>query len=92
MHLWIRSSLDLNLALASFPLLTDLFTQVTLTSVRVSWQGLLQQAVCADQVAVKWWQGDVNNPYKMEKLKPTLNSFIVKDLKPLTFYTFRVST
>ena len=58
----------------------------------MSWHGLLQQAQCADLVAVKWWQGDLSSTYKMEKLEPNFNSFIVKDLKPRTFYTFRVST
>jgi len=64
--------------------------QVTLTSVRVTWAGLVTRAECADQFIVKSWLTRNPNDYKMSDLLPTTQfSFIVKDLVPNQDYVFQ---
>ena len=66
--------------------------QVTLTSVRVTWAGLVTRAECADQFIVKSWLTRNPNDYKMSDLLPTTQfSFIVKDLVPNQDYVFQVT-
>jgi len=66
-----------------------LVQQVTLTSVKVSWHGLVTRSECADQYIVKSW--NIQNPmdYKLSDLLP-LNqlSYIVTDLVPNQDYVF----
>eukprot|EP00090_Calanus_glacialis_P044548 TRINITY_DN7958_c0_g1_i1.p1 TRINITY_DN7958_c0_g1~~TRINITY_DN7958_c0_g1_i1.p1 ORF type:complete len:303 (+),score=54.31 TRINITY_DN7958_c0_g1_i1:436-1344(+) len=67
-----------------------LVQQVTLTSVKVSWHGLVTRAECADQFIVKSWNRRNPNDYKMSDLLP-LNqfSYIVTDLVPNQDYVFQ---
>ena len=65
---------------------------MTLTSVRVSWDGLVTRSDCADQFIVKSWLARNPNDYKMSDLLPTSQySFIVTDLVPNQDYVFQVS-
>ena len=66
--------------------------QVTLTSVRVSWEGLVTRGDCADQFIVKSWLARNPNDYKMSDLLPTTQfTFIVRDLVPNQDYVFQVT-
>ena len=65
--------------------------QLTLTSVRVSWAGLLERADCADSMLVKHYKGDNTNDFSMsDPLSVTTNSYIVRDVVPLQSYTYQV--
>ena len=65
---------------------------MTLTSVRVSWPGLLKNVECADSMIIKHFKGDDTNDYDMsEILSVSTNSFIVRDLVPNQPYSFQVS-
>jgi len=64
--------------------------QVTLTSVRVTWSGLVTRGECADQFIVKSWLARNPNDYKMSDLLPTSQySWVVKDLVPNQDYVFQ---
>merc|ERR1719237_1590035 len=64
--------------------------QVTLTSVRVTWAGLVTRKECADQFIVKSWLARNPNNYQMSSLLPTTQfSFIVRDLVPNQDYVFQ---
>jgi len=64
--------------------------QVTLTSVRVSWEGLVTRIECADQFIVKSWLTRNPNDYQMSDLLPlTQFSYIVRDLVPNQDYVFQ---
>ena len=66
--------------------------QLTLTSVRVSWAGLLERADCADSMLVKHYKGDNTNDFSMsDPLSVTTNSYIVRDVVPLQSYTYQVT-
>ena len=66
--------------------------QVTLTSVQVSWHGLVTRGECADQFIVKSWLARNPNDYKMSDLLPTSQfSFVVTDLVPNQDYVFQVT-
>jgi len=67
-----------------------LVEQVTLTSVKVTWKGLVTRIECADQFIVKSWNKRNPNDYKMSDLLP-LNqfSYIVTDLVPNQDYVFQ---
>jgi len=68
-----------------------LVQQLTLTSVRVSWHGLLQQAGCADNLLVKHYRGIDSSNYKMsEPLLASVTSYVVHDLVPNAQYTYQV--
>ena len=66
--------------------------QVSMTSVRVSWDGLVKRIDCADQFIVKSWLARNPNDYKMSGLLPTTQfTFIVTDLVPNQDYVFQVT-
>jgi len=48
-----------------------LVEQLTLTSVRVSWAGKLEQAECADNIIVKHYKGINSNDYHLSEPLPT---------------------
>ena len=65
--------------------------QVTLTSVQVTWAGLVTRKECADQFIVKSWLARNPNNYQMSNLLPTTQfSFIVTDLVPNQDYVLEV--
>jgi len=65
--------------------------QVTLTSVRVSWAGLLELADCADNILVKHYKGVYSSQYKLsDPLSIEATSYIVHDLSPNLEYTYQV--
>lgn len=65
--------------------------QVTLTSVRVSWHGLLKREDCADSIIIKYYRGTNTGDYGMsEPQKVSTNSFIVLNLQPNQAYTYQV--
>jgi len=65
--------------------------QVTLTSVRVSWHGLLKRDDCADSLIIKHYKGTNTGDYFMsEPQKVSTNSYIVQDLQPSQAYTYQV--
>lgn len=67
-----------------------LVQQVTLTSVKVTWHGLVTRAECADQFIVKSWNARNPNDYKMSDLLPLSQfSYIVTDLVPNQDYVFQ---
>jgi len=64
--------------------------QISLTSVRVSWEGLVIRRECADQFIVKSWNARNPNDYQMSDLLPvTQFSFTVTDLVPNQNYVFQ---
>ena len=68
-------------------------SQVSLTSVQVSWHGLATRVECADQFIVKSWLARNPNDYKMsDLLQTTQYSFVVEDLLPNQDYVFQVNT
>jgi len=65
--------------------------QVTLTSVRVSWHGLLKRGDCADSIIIKHYKGTNTALYGMsEPQDVSTNSFIVMNLQPSQAYTYQV--
>jgi len=65
--------------------------QVSLTSVRVSWRGLLQREDCADSLLVKYYKRDNTNDFGMSnELSVSTNSYIIRDVVPNIPYTFQV--
>ena len=65
--------------------------QITLTSVRVSWAGLLERSDCADSLIVKHFKGDNTNDFMMsDPLDTETNSYIVRDVVPNQMYTYQV--
>jgi len=65
--------------------------QITLTSVRVSWAGLLERSDCADSLIVKHFKGDNTNDFMMsDPLDTATNSYIVRDVVPNQMYTYQV--
>ena len=72
--------------------LTPKIFQLTLTSVRVSWAGLLESQECADSIIVKHYKGDFTSDFFMsDPLDVGTNSYIVRDIVPLQPYTYQVS-
>jgi len=64
--------------------------QISLTSVRVSWEGLVTRIDCADQFIVKSWNARNPNDYQMSDLLPvTQFSYTVTDLVPNQDYVFQ---
>ena len=69
----------------------NVYFQVSLTSVQVSWHGLATRVECADQFIVKSWLARNPNDYKMSDLLQTSQySFVVEDLLPNQDYVFQV--
>lgn len=65
--------------------------QLSLTSVRVSWHGLLQRQDCADNILVKHFRGSTTSDYKIsELLSVETNSLILAGLNPNQPYTYQV--
>jgi len=65
--------------------------QVSLTSVRVSWDQLLMRPDCADSMLVKHFKGTYSSDFKMtEPMEVAANTYIVMDLVPMVDYTFQV--
>ena len=63
--------------------------QVTLTSVNVSWAGLLENAYCADRLTVKYWWINKPNDWKTtEKLSPSATSYKIDKLHKYQEYVF----
>jgi len=70
---------------------TPTIEQITLTSVRVSWAGLLERSDCADSLIVKHFKGDNTNDFMMsDPLDTETNSYIVRDVVPNQMYTYQV--
>jgi len=85
-HSWCRS-LGWNPSWSGPPVVE----QLSLTSVRVSWSGLLQQPECADNILVKHYRGFNSNEYGLsDPLVVQATSYVVHDLTPNTEYTFQV--
>jgi hypothetical protein len=69
-----------------------LYVQLTLTSARVSWAGLLKYGECADNVLVKHYKGQDTSNYKIsDPLPVTVTTYIVHDLSPNQEYTYQVN-
>jgi len=66
--------------------------QLTLTSVRVSWAGTLEEAECADNILVKHYKGIHTGTYGLSDppLDTSVTSYIVYDLTPEVEYTYQV--
>lgn len=71
-------------------------SQLSRTSVRLSWTKLLQNKDCADKIRVKWWRS-IHGPnpgadkYKISKyLDLDTLSFVVEDLTKYVEYSFQV--
>ena len=59
---------------------------------RISWEGMVNNADCADSMRVKYWlsSGSDTNFVLSEKMEKTARSAIVRDLSPYRDYTFQV--
>ena len=65
--------------------------QVTLTSVSVSWAGLLENMDCADSLRIKYWWTNTPNDYRLtEKLPTSSTNFKIGDLLKYQEYAFLV--
>jgi len=65
--------------------------QLSLTAVRLSWEGLLTRAECADQLIVKSWNSRNPNDYKMSDLLDlSTTSHIVTDIVPNQEHVFQM--
>jgi len=65
--------------------------QLSMTSVRVSWAGLLETSVCADFLKVKHWRGmNIDKWWMSDQLTVDTTSYIVRNLVPNVPYTFQV--
>ena len=65
--------------------------QVTGTSVNVSWEGLLKQKECADNVIVKHFKKEDTADYKLSVgLDVSTTSYMILDLMPNEAYTYQV--
>merc|ERR1719402_796639 len=64
--------------------------QVSLSSVVVTWTGLVTQLDCADQFVVKWWNRNDPSSYELsEMLSTSTTSFQVNGLAPHRSYAFQ---
>lgn len=64
--------------------------QVGLTSVVVSWEGLVKQLDCADQFVVKWWNRNDPSDYQLsDMLMTSVTSFQANHLTPHRAYAFQ---
>ena len=68
--------------------------QIDIERVRVSWEGMLNNAHCADWMRVKYWKSSGSDTvYDLsKKLDKTVRSFIVSGLSLYRSYTFEVRT
>merc|ERR1712142_1083593 len=66
--------------------------QVSLTSVRVSWVGLLVNARCADKLRVKYWKSNGSpDSYEIsDKFLVDKNSYLVKKIDKYIEYDYQV--
>ena len=66
--------------------------QVTLTSVKVSWDGLLENSDCADSLRIKYWWTNAPANYQLsEKLPVSATNFVIGDLLKYQEYAFQVA-
>lgn len=64
--------------------------QVSLTSVLLSWEGLVKRLDCADQFVVKWWNRNDPSDYELsEMLMTSTTSWQVNHLIPHRAYAFQ---
>lgn len=45
--------------------------QVSLSKVRISWEGIVEERECADQFLVKYWQNNMPQGFKLSDTVPT---------------------
>ena len=65
-------------------------TQITITSVQVSWQGVVINVECADQFVVKYWKLGTTN-YKMSDLVANnIEAVILTGITPRVEYNYQV--
>jgi len=65
--------------------------QVSLTSVRISWPGLLEREDCADSILVKFFKASNSHDYGMsDPLDVSTNTYIVRDVVPNLAYKYQV--
>ena len=66
-------------------------SQVTSTSVLVSWKDIVETRECADQFLVKYWRTRTPKNYIMSDLvSAELNSVILAEIEPAIEYTYQV--
>ena len=66
--------------------------QLTPTSVRVSWDGMLRNVDCADRIAVKYWQAYTPDNWQMtEKFPASVTSWIIRGIIKHIDYVYQVS-
>ena len=69
---------------------SPVITQVTSTSVRVSWKDIVKNRECADQFVVKYWEQGQAKSFKMSKLVSTeADAMILNGIKPEVEYTYQ---
>ena len=62
-----------------------------MTSVRVSWDGLLKNAECADNIMVKYWRVEDRDGYQVSEVMDTnITAYIVDPIAPNTSYSYQV--
>ena len=65
-------------------------TQITITSVQVSWKDIVKNVECADQFVVKYWKLGTTN-YKLSDLVATnIEAVILKGITPRVEYNYQV--
>jgi len=64
--------------------------QVSLSKVRISWEGIVEERECADQFLVKYWQTNMPQGFKLSDTVPTDRNHIDVEVIPKVPYQFQV--
>ena len=65
-------------------------SQISLTSVQISWKDIVTSRTCADQFVVKYWKSGSPSRYKMsDKVTQDVDAIILKGIIPKIEYTYQ---
>ena len=65
-------------------------SQISLTSVQISWKDIVISRTCADQFVVKYWKSGSPSRYKMsDKVTQDVDAIILKGIIPKIEYTYQ---
>ena len=65
-------------------------SQISLTSVQISWKDIVTSRGCADQFVVKYWKGGSPSNYEMsDKVNQDVDAIILKGIIPKIEFTYQ---
>ena len=64
--------------------------QVSLSKVRISWEGIVEERECADQFLVKYWQTNMPQGFKLSDTVPTDRNHIDVEVSLFSFQMFLI--